>query len=101
MREPVAIHRVRRHHGRAYRVRNSLALDSARAASLQQRIYLSHAHPAEVAGNRMLQATRSNRELERFLTRESSEHAVDQTSRETIARTDAVDDVVNLITAAG
>src|SRR5512142_2239893 len=77
-----------------------LTLNAPRAAFVQKRIHLGHAHVAEVAGNRVLQATRRHREIERLLPGEPAEHAINQSGREAIARADTIDDVSYLIPAA-
>lgn len=69
-----------------------LALDAARAIAFHQSFDFADAHIIEIAGDRVLEGARGNREFDRVLGILIMGEAIDKASGEGIAATDAVDD---------
>src|SRR5437016_5577738 len=78
----------------------TLTLDTTTSLSVHQRFDLGHAHPIEIAENRMLEARRRGRKLQCALVVAIRSQPMDDSRRERIARADAVHDVGNLIALA-
>ena len=77
----------------------SLPLHAPRPAALDERVHLVHREPVEVARNRVLQAARRHRELQRVLMRLQVLEAVNQAAREAVAAAHAIHDVRDLLRA--